>query len=229
MHVESRTVMAPSRALQPLTSICTPCARKQARAFATSHRLYYEDIRTESRLPRVASRTLWASLIPKPFRTPQDPVEAAERAKARAARKKMPGFWSSPYSIFVLLAILVGSNAIQIIGLRREMLNFSRKTEAKLELLREVVRKVRRGEEVDVRKALGTGDSEAEAEWEDTMKEIEITDQGWEGKEKRDKKRAQTAEQQKRPSEEIEKQRPSNDVDDGVEDVLNERRPKFMM
>ncbi|KXL44280.1 hypothetical protein M433DRAFT_34747, partial [Acidomyces richmondensis BFW] len=153
-------------------------------------------------LPRVANPNFWSSLVPKAFRTPDDPVEAAERAKARAARKKQPGFWSSPYSVFVLLAILVGSNAIQIIGLRREMLNFSRKTEAKLELLREVVQKVRRGEEVDIRKALGTGNPEAEAEWEEAMKEIEVTDQGWEAREKKDQKRAQTFGQQKMASEE---------------------------
>lgn len=223
--------MASSRALQPLSTIYPLCARKQTRAFAISHRLFYEDIRPESRLPRVANPNFWSSLVPKAFRTPDDPVEAAERAKARAARKKQPGFWSSPYSVFVLLAILVGSNAIQIIGLRREMLNFSRKTEAKLELLREVVQKVRRGEEVDIRKALGTGNPEAEAEWEEAMKEIEVTDQGWEAREKKDQKRAQTFGQQKMASEERERQkRPQNSGgNDGVEDELKGRRPKFMM
>lgn len=33
--------------------------------------------------------------------------------------------------------------------------------------LREVIEKIQRGEKVDVEKALGTGDAEREAEWEE--------------------------------------------------------------
>ena len=51
------------------------------------------------------------------------------------------------------------------------MLNFSRKTDAKLSLLREIVQRVKNGENVDVKKALGTGDPQQEAEWEEVMKE----------------------------------------------------------
>jgi hypothetical protein len=40
------------------------------------------------------------------------------------------------------------------------MLNFSRKTEAKLTVLRDVLKRVKNGEDVDVAKLLGTGDVE---------------------------------------------------------------------
>lgn len=40
-----------------------------------------------------------------------------------------------------------------------------RRAEAKIGLLREVIERVQRGENVDVEGALGTGDPEAEREW----------------------------------------------------------------
>jgi hypothetical protein len=83
---------------------------------------------------------------------------------------------------------LVGSNAINILALRREMLNFSRKTEAKLTVLRDVLKRVKNGEDVDVERLLGTGDAEQEAEWEDVMNEIEKTDMLAEAKKRREAK-----------------------------------------
>ena len=63
--------------------------------------------------------------------------------------------------------MLIGSNAIQMIALRHEFANFSRKADAKIGLLREVVERLHRGENVDVEGLLGTGDKEKEKEWED--------------------------------------------------------------
>lgn len=54
-----------------------------------------------------------------------------------------------------------------MIALRHEFLTFSRKAEARLNILREVVRKLQAGEEVDIAGALGTGDDVHEKEWED--------------------------------------------------------------
>ena len=109
-----------------------------------------------------------------------------------------------------------------MIALRNEMLNFSRKTDAKLALLREIVERVKNGEEVDVRRALGTGDPQAEAEWEEVVKELESTDMLLEGRKKREAKKAANAAAreggQTTPVEEK----------DGT-DNTNERRPKFLM
>lgn len=40
-------------------------------------------------------------------------------------------------------------------------------------MLREVIERVQRGEEVEVEKVLGTGDTGAEREWKEVLKEIE--------------------------------------------------------
>ena len=47
------------------------------------------------------------------------------------------------------------------------MLQTSRKAEAKMNLLHEVIKRVQAGEDVDVRRELGTGDPAEEKEWED--------------------------------------------------------------
>lgn len=102
------------------------------------------------------------------------------------------------------------------------MLNFSRKTDAKLALLREVVQKVKNGEEIDVRRALGTGDPKAEEEWEEVIKELESTDMLLEGRKKREAKKAakDAARESGQPA--------ATDENSSVEKA-NERRPKFMM
>ena len=63
------------------------------------------------------------------------------------------------------MAILIGSQAIRTLILRKEFDNYVRITDAKIHLLREVIEKLKRGEDVDVRGMLGTGDPKAEAEW----------------------------------------------------------------
>ncbi|KAK3643082.1 hypothetical protein LTR56_010456 [Elasticomyces elasticus] len=196
--------MAILRTLRPLSSICASCARQQLsrRYLTTSSPLHFEDIREPtSRLPRVATPSFWSSLIPKPFR--RKPVEDADAdadatvppTPAPAAAKKSR-FWQNPYTAFLLLGLLVGSNAIQLIALRNDTLAFSRKTEAKLALLREVVAKVKRGEidDAEVKRALGTGNKEEEAEWEAVVKEIEETDVLLEAEKRKEAKRVKKAE-----------------------------------
>lgn len=120
---------------------------------------------TSQSVPRVASSSIWHSLIPKAFRQPDDPVSIAERQKEKAAKSKE---WN-PATFFIAIAVLIGSNAIQAIGLRNERLNFTRKTDAKLALLKETIERVRRGEDVNVERVMGTGDPEKEQEWEEGL------------------------------------------------------------
>lgn len=63
-----------------------------------------------------------------------------------------------------------------MIALRREFATFTRRAEVRIGLLREVIEKIQRGEEVDVGKALGSGDAERELEWEEVLREIERDD-----------------------------------------------------
>lgn len=191
----------------------------QRRSYAGTARLHLAE---ESRLPHVASPSFWKSLIPRPFRRPADATEAAQRAIRRdaGAEERRTGI------IFLVLGILVGSNAINIIAVRREMLNFTRQTDAKLELLREVVQRVKNGEDVDVRRALGTGDPEQEKEWEQVMKELEETDMLQEGRKKREAKRVQKAEERRLKDEE--RQRSSAPPSETSESP-KATRPKFLM
>jgi hypothetical protein len=179
----------------------------------------------ESNLPRVANPSFWSSLIPRPFRRPVTEAEAAQRAlrKSAGAEERRTGL------TFLFLGILVGSNAINLISIKREMLNFTRQTDAKLELLREVVQRVKNGEDVDVKKALGTGDQEHEREWEQVMKELEETDMLMEGRKKREAKRAQK-EQQRRIKEEEEHRaaQPSQDSDASAASQKTTRSKFFM-
>lgn len=116
-----------------------------------------------STVPRVASSSFWHSLVPKAFRRPDDPVSVAERQRAKAAKSKE---WN-PATFFIAMAILIGSNAIQSIALRNERLKFTRRTDAKIALLRETIERVRSGEDVDVEKVLGTGEPAKEQAWEE--------------------------------------------------------------
>jgi len=69
--------------------------------------------------------------------------------------------------------MLCGSQAVHIIRLKQYQLNLTRQTEAKLSLLKDLIERVQAGEEVDIKKELGTGDPQREQEWEDVIRELE--------------------------------------------------------
>ena len=101
---------------------------------------------------------IWQSIVPKAFRDSK-----GDGIQAKADKRKD---WN-PATFFIVIFLLIGSNAIQMIALRNDFLNFSRKADAKIGLLREVIERVQSGEEVDVEGLLGTGDEEKEREWEE--------------------------------------------------------------
>ena len=77
-----------------------------------------------------------------------------------------------------------------------------RKAELKIAKLREVIEKLHKGEEVDVERALGTGDEMQELEWEEALREIENEDRLWQSnKRKRQeaKERQEAGEQEASP------------------------------
>jgi len=100
--------------------------------------------------PTILRPSFWASMIPKPLK---------DRTAAPKSREWNP---ATPY---IILSLLVGSQAIQILWLKQERAHSLRKAEAKIGVLREVIERVQNGEDVDVEKVLGTGDAESEREW----------------------------------------------------------------
>ncbi|CRG86643.1 hypothetical protein PISL3812_03653 [Talaromyces islandicus] len=125
---------------------------------------------TES-LPRIAQTSLWTSMVPKFLRNrgPQSTTEQQQPASAE---------WN-PATFYIIIFILIGSQAIQMLVLRKDSENFNRKADAKIRLLNEVIQRVKNGEEVDVEKLLGTGDESKEREWEEVLREIEEEDSLW--------------------------------------------------
>lgn len=109
-------------------------------------------------LPRIAQPSVWHSIIPKAFRSPE-----TSRVPAKPQRSKD---WN-PATFFICVFLLIGSNAIQMLTLKNEYSTFSRKADAKIKQLKDVLDRVQRGDNVDVEKVLGTGDEEQEQEWRD--------------------------------------------------------------
>ncbi|POS87099.1 hypothetical protein EPUL_001306 [Erysiphe pulchra] len=77
------------------------------------------------------------------------------------------------------MLLLIGSNSIQMISIEKSYAAFTRKSEARIGLLEEVIKKIKNGEKVDVEKILGTGNKEKEKEWHDVLKNIEDDDPVW--------------------------------------------------
>ncbi|KKK18083.1 hypothetical protein ARAM_005795, partial [Aspergillus rambellii] len=124
-------------------------------------------------LPKLAQTSLWASILPKFLRT-RNPAPPKNTSTATATSKE----WN-PASFYIIIFILIGSQAIRMIALKNEYAAYTRSTDAKIRLLREVIEKVRAGEKVDVEKLLGTGEEAKEREWDEVLREIEREDSLW--------------------------------------------------
>jgi hypothetical protein len=112
-------------------------------------------------LSSVTEPSFWKSLVPKPLRSRllADDTEVAK--KPRKIKKE----WN-PATFFIFIFLLIGSMSIQMITLRKDFTTFMRQADVRIGLLREVVEKLQRGENVDVEQVLGTGDPDKELEWE---------------------------------------------------------------
>lgn len=107
---------------------------------------------------RVAQSSIWHSIIPTAFR---------QRKTSQVPAKVQRSTEWNPATFFIWIFLLIGSNGIQMLTLRNEYSTSSRKVEEKLALLKEVLEKVQRGENVDVENILGTGDRKQEEQWAD--------------------------------------------------------------
>lgn len=76
---------------------------------------------------------------------------------------KQPQFKRNLVNI-LLLASFANSAAI-ILSYKSQKREITWKTKERVQTLRETIEKVRRGEEIDIRAALGTGDPEMEKRW----------------------------------------------------------------
>lgn len=128
----------------------------------------------ESRLPRIAQPSTWQLVIPR-FLRPNTPSTSKPTTKKPI----------NPATFFIWIYLLIGSQAIRIIGIQNEFKTFTRRADLQLAKLREVVERLQRGEDVDVEKILGTGIESEETEWERALKELESEDRIWQNNRKK--------------------------------------------
>lgn len=109
---------------------------------------------TSDRLPKIADSSVWTSMIPKFVRNRKP--RTTERSKE----------WN-PATFYIVMFTLIGSQAIRMLTLKNGYAAYRRTTDAKIELLKEVIKRVQNGEKVDVERLLGTGDETKEKEWDE--------------------------------------------------------------
>ncbi|KAF2837978.1 hypothetical protein M501DRAFT_936539 [Patellaria atrata CBS 101060] len=160
-------LQAPKSCVHPIYPLLT---YSSYRTLATSPRT----LETASSLPRILQPATWQAIIPRPLRKIPSRI-------SKSASAKRP--WN-PATVWIIYGLLIGSQAINTIAVKDANMKMSRKAEAKLALLREVVERVQKGEEVDVRGLLGTGLQEEEKEWEEVLREIEEEDALWRARER---------------------------------------------
>lgn len=129
------------------------------RAMRPVHQRFVRNIGSSA--PTIAQPSFWKSLVPKPLRRRKEP--AVDWGVPNKPRSKE---WN-PATFFIFMFLFIGSMSIQMIALRRDFTTFTRRAETRIGILREVIEKLQKGEDVDVEKALGTGDAEREKEWEE--------------------------------------------------------------
>ena len=145
--------MVRTRCLSSLLSTTSLVAR--APASLGQIRTHWSD-----RLPAIIRPSFWSSLYPN----------LGNRIRSWRKRDIGKGEKSkewNPATFYIWIFMLIGSQSINLIALKNDYTIFSRKADAKIALLKEVIEKIQRGEEVDVEKALGTGDEAQEQEWKD--------------------------------------------------------------
>lgn len=95
--------------------------------------------------------------------------------KGRSRKAGASKEWN-PATFYIVMFTLIGSQAIRMLTLKNNYAAYRRTTDAKIELLKEVIERVKNGEKVDVERLLGTGDEAKEKEWEEGELQITVTE-----------------------------------------------------
>jgi hypothetical protein len=150
-------------ARSPLRAVNSQCTILRTRAIQSRRHIQ------QSSLPTIAQPSFWTSLIPKPFRREKLAHEAA------ALQKKTKSKDWNPATFFIWMFILIGSQAMHMVAAKKQFGDFVRQSDVRITLLREVVEKLQKGQDVDVEKVLGTGNPNMEQEWENSMNPLNLS------------------------------------------------------
>ncbi|CAP69082.1 uncharacterized protein PODANS_7_10420 [Podospora anserina S mat+] len=156
-----------NRPLDPQVKMYRPTLRLTLLSPLLSQTTATPLLQATTALPSRASSTVtepsfWRSMIPKPLRKDN-------HHRSLPAQKQPPKKDWNPATFFICIFLFIGSMSIQQIALRKDYEAFTRQSDARISLLREVVEKLQSGQDVDVEKVLGTGDSEREKEWDEGL------------------------------------------------------------
>ncbi|TGZ83913.1 hypothetical protein EX30DRAFT_369227 [Ascodesmis nigricans] len=127
-------------------------------------------------LPRVFQPTTY---IPSWSRRRQETPSPSSPSPTPTVPKAVVRRDWNPATFFIWIFLLIGSQAIHILRVKHDRAEYVRKSEARIGMLAEVVKRLQRGEKVDVKKVLGTGKQKDEVDWEQALKEIEEEDRLW--------------------------------------------------
>ncbi|KAJ5191424.1 uncharacterized protein N7498_010409 [Penicillium cinerascens] len=185
-------------------TISSRCRAAAARTYATS-----------DRLPKIADTSVWTAMIPAFMRR--------KRSRKSSEAKE----WN-PATFYIVMFTLIGSQAIRMLTLKNDYAAYRRSADAKIELLREVIERVQKGENVDVEKLLGTGDEAKERGWEEVLREIEREDNIWHEKQKSAKSEKTTSEAEKQPTQRSKGKEPAMaSAEDETKKTLSTRKVNF--
>ncbi|RPB04876.1 hypothetical protein L873DRAFT_1758565 [Choiromyces venosus 120613-1] len=161
------------RSITQLTGIINPkCATYPRTHFSTvCPRLLQHPTPSKTRLlPRILDPSVWF------------PFYNTEGKKGKAGSKKKKPKIQNPATFFVIMAMLIGSQGIQMIRIRQTHEDYMWRADTKIAVLREVIERLEKGEDVDVEKMLGTGNEKEEKSWEEVLKQLEEEDAEWTAK-----------------------------------------------
>ncbi|KAL1884799.1 hypothetical protein Plec18167_002391 [Paecilomyces lecythidis] len=173
--------------LRPLArnSAQSPSVLRNRTAFLTASQ--HVRLHSSESLPRIAQASTWRAVMPKFMRDPE--TLGYQKRKAKESQE-----WN-PATFYIIIFILIGSQAIRLLLLKKDYEAYTRSADAKIRLLREVIERIKNGENVDVEKLLGTGEAHKEREWDEVLREIEAEDSLWHQK-KSEKERQEPAQTQ---------------------------------
>ena len=188
--------------------------RPQFLLFSPTRYLQSRGVSSDARfLPKLAQPSIWHSIVPRALRNRADTALGSNKRKG-----------SNPATYFIWIYLLIGSQAIRILQLQTEFSTFMRRAELKVTKLREVVEALHKGEEVDVEKALGTGDEGREREWEEALREIEHEDRLWHTNRQKGKEDKSTAREEAAQDAKIDTASPINNATDQLS-AVEEKAP----
>jgi hypothetical protein len=155
-----------SETFENMRTLTTGLSRSARRLRATSIFQRQSSSTATAHLPRFAQPNLWSSLVPRFLRRSHEQPESIPNS----SRFRL--WLRNPSTFLIALAMFTGSQAIQVMQLRSDAEERRQTAQRRIDTLREVIDKVQRGEEVDLRKELGTGNPQAEKEWQDVIDQI---------------------------------------------------------